>query len=124
MRSLRVTLPSMRLDEWLKAKNISTTEFARLAGLGDRAIVHRYRYGRQVPRLKSMRKIQQATGGEVTANDFVDQQEAPRIIPPRAVTDPILLAALRAMKKNRPAFIPPRVRRRGVKPYNGGQSTT
>lgn len=63
----------MQLDDWLKREGLTSAEFATLAGLGGKQIVHKYRRGERFPSAESLRRIREATGGAVTADDFVDQ---------------------------------------------------
>ena len=63
----------MRLAEYLAASNLSDAEFA------DRVGVHKSTVGRWVagavrPAWDQLPKITAATDGQVTANDFVDDQ--------------------------------------------------
>ena len=70
----------MKLSEWLCNQIMSDAEFARISGIGQRALVHKYRHGRLFPGPENLRRIRQATNGEVTADDFVDQHTG---LPPR-----------------------------------------
>lgn len=63
----------MKLDDWLKAEKVTSAEFARLSGIGDRQAVHKYRHGERFPTAENLQRIRKATGGAVTANDFADQ---------------------------------------------------
>jgi transcriptional regulator with XRE-family HTH domain len=63
----------MKLDDWLKAEKMTSAEFARLSGIGDRQAVHKYRHGERFPTAENLQRIRKATGGAVTANDFADQ---------------------------------------------------
>lgn len=72
----------MKLDDWLKSEKVTSAEFARLSGIGDRQAVHKYRHGERFPTAENLQRIRKATGGAVTANDFADQHApdpAPRI---------------------------------------------
>jgi transcriptional regulator with XRE-family HTH domain len=64
----------MTLKDWLALKKMSDAEFARVSGIGQRALVQKYRHGRQCPAPENLRRIRVATKGAVTANDFFDQQ--------------------------------------------------
>jgi transcriptional regulator with XRE-family HTH domain len=66
----------MTLKDWLAARKMSDAEFARLSGIGQRALVQKYRHGRQTPSFENLERIRKATGGIVTANDFVAQRVA------------------------------------------------
>jgi DNA-binding transcriptional regulator YdaS (Cro superfamily) len=74
----------MKLYEWLCNRIMSDAEFARISGIGQRALVHKYRHGRLFPGPENLRRIRHATNGEVTADDFVDQHTG---LPPRATHD-------------------------------------
>ena len=60
----------MRLGEWLETKRKSGRELARILTI-DASSVTRYVNGERVPHPRIMAKIIAATGGQVTANDFV-----------------------------------------------------
>lgn len=60
----------MKLDEYLKANNISGAEFAELIGV-DAATVFRIRTGRVFPHRRTMQSIMTATDGKVSANDLI-----------------------------------------------------
>ena len=62
----------MTLKEWLAQHRMSDAQFARLSGIGQRALIQKYRHGRQFPAPENLRRIKKATGGAVTADDFVD----------------------------------------------------
>jgi transcriptional regulator with XRE-family HTH domain len=76
----------MKFDDWLKAQKMTSAEFARLSGIGDRQAVHKYRHGERFPTPENLQRIRRATGGAVTANDFVDQH-APDAVPPPPAND-------------------------------------
>jgi len=63
----------MKLDDWLKAEKMTSAEFARISGIGDRQAVHKYRHGDRFPTPENLQRIRRATSGAVTANDFADQ---------------------------------------------------
>jgi transcriptional regulator with XRE-family HTH domain len=67
----------MTLKDWLAAHRMSDAEFARVSGIGQRALVQKYRHGRQFPGPENLRRIREATKGAVTADDFVDQHAGP-----------------------------------------------
>ncbi|TSD89093.1 helix-turn-helix transcriptional regulator [Mycobacterium sp. KBS0706] len=62
------------LRDYLQVRGISPAEFARQIGR-DRKTVHRWVSGERIPRPPEMAKIRDATGGEVTANDFYAARE-------------------------------------------------
>jgi transcriptional regulator with XRE-family HTH domain len=64
----------MTLEDWLSKHEMSDAEFARVSGIGQRALVHKYRHGRQFPSFENLQRIKKATRGAVTANDFVEQR--------------------------------------------------
>jgi transcriptional regulator with XRE-family HTH domain len=67
----------MKLDDWLKAEEMTSAEFARLSGIGDRQAVHKYRHGERFPTPENLRRIREATKGAVSSEDFVDQHAGP-----------------------------------------------
>jgi transcriptional regulator with XRE-family HTH domain len=79
----------MRFDDWLKTQKMTSAEFARVSGIGDRQAVHKYRHGERFPTAENLQRIRKATGGAVTANDFADQHApdpsflAPNDVPKR-----------------------------------------
>jgi transcriptional regulator with XRE-family HTH domain len=62
----------MNLARYLSSKEISDEDFAPLIGV-DRATVNRLRRGRHRPSWETIEKIQAATKGAVTANDFLNE---------------------------------------------------
>jgi len=71
----------MILKDWLNRNGMSNAEFARISGIGQRALVQKYRHGRLFPAAENLRRIREATGGEVTADDFVDQHAGASPLP-------------------------------------------
>lgn len=65
----------MRLTDYLEAKGITDTEFARLVGVSH-SLVHYWKSGAKRPSMETAARIRDATGGAVTADDFMP--------PPRA----------------------------------------
>ena len=57
---------------------MGAAEFARQSGIGHRQVVHKYLRGLQFPSPENLLRIRQATGGAVTADDFVDEHAARR----------------------------------------------
>lgn len=90
----------MTLHEWLANRKMSNAEFARMSGIGHRALVQKYRYGRRFPAPANLRRIRTATNGAVTADDFVDQRAGPLLPMERAVAksaahrDPVINEAI------------------------------
>jgi len=64
------------LKAYLEERRLTVAEFARRAGLGSRQVVHSYVAGTRFPTPDNLRRIREATGGLVTADDFVDQHTA------------------------------------------------
>lgn len=61
----------MNLKDWLRARNVKPMEFARRIG-HSAAAVSRWCDGLRVPEPPIAKKIREATGGEVTPDDFHD----------------------------------------------------
>jgi len=80
----------MTLKQWLAAQKMSDAEFARISGIGQRALIQKYRNGTLIPRADKLRLIRDATRGAVTADDFVDQRNGVSsnlpLLPPANVT--------------------------------------
>ena len=66
----------MNLDQWLTEASMTDAEFARVSGVKQRALIGKYRRGRQFPSPENLRRIRDATAGAVTADDFVDHHTA------------------------------------------------
>lgn len=64
----------MTLSEYLKQHQIDRQQFAETIGV-DRVSVYRWETGKAFP-IRHLQKIIAATDGAVTANDFVQAQEA------------------------------------------------
>lgn len=64
----------MKLEEYRRRQNLTLAALGELIGVTDVA-VHRYEHGR-VPEPKVLRRIIEATGGAVQANDFFDEASA------------------------------------------------
>lgn len=60
----------MTLSDYLKANELTLTEFARRIGTSHARTVERYAKGQQVPNREMMTRIVEVTGGAVTPNDF------------------------------------------------------
>jgi predicted transcriptional regulator len=67
----------MTLAQWLRRAAVSQADFARMIGV-TQATVCRYVAGTRIPRRAIMTRIEQVTGGQVTAADFY----APATTPP------------------------------------------
>jgi transcriptional regulator with XRE-family HTH domain len=61
----------MQLKTYLSENSVSLSEFARLVGASEGGI-RKWLTGERVPRPEAVRKIQEVTGGAVTANDFFE----------------------------------------------------
>lgn len=59
----------MKLADFLRTKEIKAADFARQIGVS-RQNVSRWALGNVIPRPDEMRRIIEATDGEVTPNDF------------------------------------------------------
>lgn len=62
----------MELKAYLADEGMTLTAFARQSGLGVQTL-HRYVNGDRFPKAEALLAIRVATGGKVTADDFVDQ---------------------------------------------------
>ncbi|MFG1376130.1 helix-turn-helix domain-containing protein [Xanthobacter autotrophicus] len=62
----------MDIATWLSQNDVSEAEFAVRIGV-TRQSIWRYRSGERVPRPGVIARIREATGGQVTANDFFPQ---------------------------------------------------
>ena len=58
------------LYNWLITNNRDFTEFAGLIGLKSEKSLYRYFSEARTPRKKTLNKIQEATKGQITPNDF------------------------------------------------------
>jgi len=61
----------MKLSEYIAASGLSQTDFGKLIGRSPQR-VHEWTTGRKIPRADALAAIERATGGRVTAVDFVD----------------------------------------------------
>lgn len=61
----------MKLGEWLRSRGLSQQAFADAADISQGAVA-KFVLGRAMPNRQSMRKIFDATEGQVTPNDFHD----------------------------------------------------
>ena len=77
----------MKLDDWLKARKMTSAEFALLSGIAGKQAVHKYRHVERFPTAENLRRIHTATKGKVTAIDFMDQH-APVATAPAAAAQP------------------------------------
>ena len=72
---------AMRLDSYLIKNDIPVEQFAKKIGV-HRTTVYRFMNGGTFPRAETLRRIRDATGGKVVADDFVDQD---RVWPPKRI---------------------------------------
>lgn len=77
----------MKLGEWLKAHNVTAPAFAKQIGV-DRSNVTRWIAGDVRPGWDLLPKIIEATGGHVTANDFLPEGVPPQEVNPSAFDPP------------------------------------
>ena len=59
----------MTLEAYLQGRNLTHDEFAKLIGC-EQPTVTRFVNGKRIPSPDLMRRIAEATDGQVTANDF------------------------------------------------------
>ena len=67
----------MRLDAYLTEKGLKGPEFAALIGVTEET-VRRYIKGERKPEWPILDRINKVTGGQVTANDFLDRPATPQ----------------------------------------------
>ncbi|MEH6476677.1 MAG: helix-turn-helix transcriptional regulator [Sneathiella sp.] len=65
----------MKLKTWLDSRKIKAVTFAENVGV-THSTIGRYVSGDRFPRPEILRRIEVATGGKVTANDFLDLQKS------------------------------------------------
>lgn len=75
----------MTLSEYMKLHSLSDADFAASLGCSEGA-VKKWRYRERIPRPDQMRQISDATGGDVTANDFMSAAESPSYSRPRPLS--------------------------------------
>lgn len=63
----------MKLLEYLKVHDISDEQFAAQIGGCSVSAVRKWKYGDRVPRLPELVRIEELTGGAVTARDFLSE---------------------------------------------------
>lgn len=64
----------MKLDAYLKSKNIKPARFAAMISV-NRSTVHRFCNGERRPDLSTLQLIHEVTDGEVTAVDFFTKRK-------------------------------------------------
>ncbi len=62
----------MQLSDYLREKDLTTTEFGRLVGISH-GTVSRLASGKRKPSLALLEKIERETEGAVTARDFYEE---------------------------------------------------
>jgi post-segregation antitoxin (ccd killing protein) len=60
----------MELADWMTKSNVSAAELARRCGV-HLVTIYKWRAGNNFPRASQLQALVEATGGAVTANDFV-----------------------------------------------------
>lgn len=60
----------MKLADFLSDRKLTSAEFASMVGVSVKAVA-KWRQGRRFPRAEVLERIHRATGGAVTANDFL-----------------------------------------------------
>src|ERR1700722_17208107 len=65
----------MRLDTYLRQQGLTSAQFAEVSGIGHKHTIWNYRHGLRFPTPARMRLIERATGGVVTAQDFMRHHE-------------------------------------------------
>lgn len=73
----------MKLSDFLAARGMSLSEFARLIGAKNARTVQRYTKHGRIPSGGMMAKIAIVTGGEVQPNDFFDAITIPSATTPQ-----------------------------------------
>jgi transcriptional regulator with XRE-family HTH domain len=68
-----VSLVAMKLSSYLDAAKETHEAFAKRIGVSQ-AAVSRYAAGARLPRPEVLHRIVEATGGKVTANDFLSDE--------------------------------------------------
>lgn len=64
----------MILSDYLNQHDVSDRAFAERIGVSRQAL-HRYRTGQRTPKPPVMKRIREATGGAVAADDFISTAE-------------------------------------------------
>jgi transcriptional regulator with XRE-family HTH domain len=66
----------MRLLDYMKQRGLSDETFAALHGDATPRAVKKWKYGETTPRLPDLLRIEDVTGGAVTARDFLPEPSA------------------------------------------------
>lgn len=96
---------AMTLDQFLSSKRLTRTAFAKEVGVS-RVALQRYLAGERFPRRGVLQAITAATGGLVTANDFVAKSDTADVDQP-ADADAVAHSAAQAARRD-PAELPGR----------------
>jgi hypothetical protein len=64
----------MKLNDWMKQKEIGDADLAKLLGLRRTDSIQRWKNGECFPQKRHREKIFQVTGGQVTATDLLSYQ--------------------------------------------------
>ena len=64
----------MQLLDWIRENGLTYAAAAERLGFKDPTTSRRYALGLQIPRPEMMRRIAEATGGAVQANDFYPEK--------------------------------------------------
>lgn len=65
----------MKLKSYISDNGMTYRQFGEKVGASERAVIKWCR-GERVPRQEMLRKIEAGTAGTVTANDFIEREEA------------------------------------------------
>jgi plasmid maintenance system antidote protein VapI len=68
----------MKLKDWLWTQRLRQTEFAETLGVSN-GYMSELCSGQKWPSRDMARRIVEATGGQVSANDFIDSTDAPSL---------------------------------------------
>ena len=66
----------MKLQTYMRENEIDAAAMAEKIGNCSAKAVENWMYGDRFPRPNHLRAIAEATGGQVTASDFLEQEEA------------------------------------------------
>jgi hypothetical protein len=66
----------MKLIDWMRDKSLDDDTMASLIGGVSGHAVKKWKYGERMPRRNELHRISEITGGEVTANDFIENHSA------------------------------------------------
>jgi transcriptional regulator with XRE-family HTH domain len=65
----------MKLAEFMRRKGLSDQDMSALIGAVSESAVRKWKYGERTPRSEVLIRIREATGGEVSADDFLPSRE-------------------------------------------------